>query len=178
MRIGRRMRTHRRWTAAVVCGAAISAGCSSSSAPRFDEFGVPVNRPVTRAQLAALPEATLRYPGSAVVKEIGSDEVATRDPEPDPAFAGAILTATTTEAQLYAWYTQWLTAHGYHQVTYYKLTDQVSGIAWRAPHGREQVHVSVFDAAQLAAQQHITAIVPPGGLVYEALLVGYRIDTR
>lgn len=139
---------------------------------------MPVNAPVTRAQLAALPEANLRYPGSVEVKSIGSDEVKTKDAEPDPAFVGAVLTTAATEAQLYAWYTEWLTGRGYQQVTYYRMTDQVSGMAWRAPKGREQVQVSVFDPAQLASQQHIIAQAPGGGVVYEAVLVGYRVNTR
>jgi hypothetical protein len=156
----------------------LAGGCASKSGVRLDAFGVPVNAPVTRAQLAVLPEANLRYPGSVEVRTIGSDEVKTKDAEPDPAFAGAILTAAATQSQLYAWYTQWLTARGYQQVTYYRMTDQVSGMAWRAPKGREQVQVSVFDPAQLDVQQHITAQAPIGGVVYEAVLVGYRVNTR
>ena len=113
-----------------------------------------------------------------MVKLIGSDEVATRDTEPDPAYAGAILTAKATAAQLYAWYADWATARGYHQVTYYRMSDQTSGVAWRAPGGREQVQVGVFDAAQLAAQQHIDASSSPGTLIYEEVLVGYRVNTR
>jgi hypothetical protein len=42
-------------------------------------------------QLSAHPEAQPRYPGSQVVKLVGSNETATRDTEPDPAYAGAIL---------------------------------------------------------------------------------------
>jgi hypothetical protein len=172
--------THHRIAHAVVAIAIVGVltGCASKSGVRLDAFGVPVNAPITRAQLAALPEAKLRYPGSVEVKSIGSDEVATKDPEPDPAYTGAILTAAATPTQLYAWYTQWLTARGYQQVTYYRMTDQVSGMAWRAPKSREQVQVSVFDPAQLAEQQHITAQPPAGGVVYEAVLVGYRVNTR
>jgi hypothetical protein len=163
---------------AVAIFGALTGGCASKSGVRLDAFGVPVNSPVTRAQLAALPEANLRYPGSVEVKAIGSDEVATKDPEPDPAYAGAILTTTATQSQLYAWYTQWLTSRGYQQVTYYRMSDQISGMAWRAPKGREQVQISVFDPAQLAEQQHITAQPPAGGVVYEEVLVGYRVNTR
>jgi len=113
-----------------------------------------------------------------VVKLIDSDTVATRDSEPDPAYAGAILTATATAAQMYAWYADWATGRGYHQVTYYRTSDQTSGVAWRAPGGREQVQVAVFDAAQLAARQHINASLSPGTLIYEQVLVGYRVNTR
>jgi hypothetical protein len=77
----------------------------------------------------------------------------TRDSKPDPAYVGAILTTTATAAQVYAWYAHWLNAHGYHQVAYYRMSDQTSGVAWRAPGGREQVQIGVFDAAELAAQR-------------------------
>lgn len=140
-------------------------------------MGLPTNKPITQLELSARPEAQLRYPGSLVVKVVGSDEVATRDSEPDPAYAGAILTTTATATQLYAWYAQWLTARGYHQVTYYRMSDQTSGVAWRAPGGREQVQIAVFDTAELAAQQHIS-VAADAGIIYEEVLVGYRVNTH
>jgi hypothetical protein len=51
-------------------------------------MGIPTNKPITQLELSARPEAQLRYPGSLVVKSGGSNEIATRDPEPDPAYAG------------------------------------------------------------------------------------------
>ena len=141
-------------------------------------MGLPINKPITQPELSAHPEAQLRYPGSLLVKSVGSDEVATGDSEPDPAYSGAILTTTATATQLYAWYAQWLTAHGYHQVTYYRTSDQTSGVAWRAPGGREQIQVGVFDATELAAQQHISVRSDAGTVVYEQLLVGYRVNTH
>jgi len=80
-------------------------------------MGIPTHKAITQLELSAHPEAQLRYPGSLVVKVVGSNEIATRDSEPDPAYAGAIFTTTATAAQLYAWYADWLTGHGYHQVT-------------------------------------------------------------
>ena len=145
---------------------------------RLDSLGLPTNRPISQLELSTHPEAQLRYPGSTLVKVVGSDEVATKDPEPDPAFVGAILTTTATAAQLYAWYANWLTAHGYQRVTYYRMSDQTSGVAWRAPGGREQVQVGVFDTAELAAQQHISVAAGAGTLVYEQVFVGYRVNTR
>jgi predicted heme/steroid binding protein len=113
-----------------------------------------------------------------VVKIVGSDEVATSDSEPDPAYVGAILTTTATDAQVYDWYAHWLSAHGYHQVTYYRTSDQTSGVAWRAPGGREQVQIGVFDTGELAAQQHISVAARTGTVVYEQLFVGYRVNTH
>jgi hypothetical protein len=154
------------------------AGCASRTGVRFDPMGIPTNKAITRLELSARPEAQLRYPGSPEVKPIGSNEVATRDSEPDPAYTGAILTTTATAAQLYAWYAVWLTAHGYHQVTHYRMSDQTFGVAWRAPGGREQVQIGIFDATELAAQQHISVAAGTGTVVYEHVLVGYRVNTH
>ena len=140
-------------------------------------MGLPTNKPITQRELSTHPEAQLRYPGSLVVKVVGSDEVATRDSEPDPAYVGAILTTAATATQLYAWYARWLTARGYHQVTYYRMSDQTSGVAWRAPGGREQVQIGVFDAAELADQQHIR-VAADAGMIYEQVFVGYRVNTH
>lgn len=153
-------------------------GCASPAGARLDSMGLPTNKPITQLELSSHPEAHLRYPGSLLVKVVGSDEVATRDSEPDPAYAGAILTIAAPATQLYVWYAQWLTARGYHQVTYYRMSDQTSGVAWRAPGGREQVQIGVFDTAELAAQQHISVEVGAGTVIYEQVLVGYRVNTR
>lgn len=113
-----------------------------------------------------------------MVEEIGSDETAKPNgQEPDPAYGGSIFTAGTTPTQLYAWYAAWLSAHGYHPVTYYRLTDQRSGVAWQVRDGREQVQIAVFDPRLLAVDQHVTATAPPGGVVYEELLVAYPAST-
>ncbi len=141
-------------------------------------MGLPTNRAITQAELSTHPEAQLRYPGSTLIKVVGSDEVATRDEEPDPAYAGAILTTNATPKQLYAWYADWLSARGYRQVTYYRMSDQTSGVAWRAPGGREQVQIGVFDATQLAAQQHVSVATGVGALIYQQVFVGYRVNTH
>jgi len=175
----RRRRAATRAIAAALIGAWLaSAGCSSPARARLDSLGLPTTRPITQLELSTHPEAQLRYPGSTLIKVVGSDEVATRDPEPDPAYAGAMLSTTATAAQLYAWYADWLTGRGYRPVTYYPMSDQTSGIAWRAPGGREQVQVGVFDRAKLAAQQHISIASGAGTLVYEEVFVGYRVNTR
>ncbi|HEY2043028.1 MAG TPA: hypothetical protein VGH11_10160 [Jatrophihabitans sp.] len=112
-------------TAAVFVGlVALTAG-SSKPASRSDPFGLPTGRPISRADLGSHPEAGLSFPGSRLVKEVGSDQTAKPNgQEPDPAYLGAIFTAVTTPARLYAWYAQWLTTREYHPATYYRLTDQ------------------------------------------------------
>jgi hypothetical protein len=177
-RSSRPLASKRALVAALIGVAAMSAGCSSPAGMRLDSMGIPTNRAITRLELSTHPEAELRYPGSTLVKVVGADEVKTRDSEPDPAYVGGILTTTATSVQLYAWYAQWLTARGYNQVTYYRMSDQTSGVAWRAPGGREQVQIGIFDPAQLASQQHISVAAGAGTLVYEEVFVGYRVNTR
>jgi hypothetical protein len=149
--------------------------CSEKPAVQLDHFGLPLNRPILQQQLRGYPEAGLAYPGSHLDKVVGSDQIAQpHSEEPDPAYHGAIYTAAaTTPAQLYNWYAHWLNARGFHPVTYYRLTDQRSGVAWQVGEGREQVQIAIYDPKLLAAQQKITVSVPLGGLVYTELLVAY-----
>jgi hypothetical protein len=159
---------------ALLAGVVALTACGRTPVPERDAFGLPLDRPISRADLGTHPEAGLSYPGSRLVRAVGSDQTAKPNgQEPDPAYGGAIFTAVTTPARLYAWYADWLTARGYHPVTYYRLTDQPSGVAWQVRDGREQVQVAVFDPRLLALDQHIRAPVAPGGLIYEELLVAY-----
>ena len=161
-------------SAALLTALLAVTACSPPAAARVDKFGLPLNRPITRADLRTHAEAALSYPGSQLVETIGADQSAKPNgQEPDPAYTGAIRTAATTPAQLYRWYAQWLTARGYHPVPYYRLSDQLSGAAWQVPNGREQVQIAVFDPRLLASDQKITVTVPTGGLIYEELLVAY-----
>lgn len=123
--------------------------------------------------MAAHSESHLYYPGSKVVRLVGSNQIAkTSEPEPDPAYAGAILTATVTATQLYAFYDQQLRARGFHTEPDYHLSSQVSGRTWEVDQ-RVQVQVGIFDPGLLEKDQHIATSPGPGGLVYEVILVGY-----
>ena len=149
------------------------AACTANPAPTVDASGLPVNRAVTRSELIARPEARLFYPGSMLVSKVGADQTPTSPgQEPNPAYSGAILTSSARPAQLYAWYGTWLKAHGYLPATDYRPASQVSGQAWQAHH-RLQVQVGVFDPKLLKADQGVSAMAPPGGVVYEEVLVGY-----
>jgi hypothetical protein len=151
---------------------ACSSGASGTT-DRVDGFGLPVGQPITRAELATHAESHLFYPGSTVVRSVGSNQIANPAAgEPDPAYAGAILTVSATSDQLYAFYDQQLLAKGYHSVTDYRLSSQVSGQAWEVDQ-RVQVQVGIFDPALLQQDQNITTATQPGELVYEVVLVGY-----
>ncbi len=123
--------------------------------------------------MAAHSESHLYYPGSKVVRLVGSNQIAkTFEPEPDPAYAGAILTATATAAQLYAFYDQQLRAKGFYTEPDYHLSSEVSGRTWEIDQ-RVQVQVGIFDPALLEEDENIATSPGPGGLVYEVILVGY-----
>jgi hypothetical protein len=166
----------------VVAATAVGLAACSSSGPsgggatatdHVDAFGLPIGKPITRAELATHAESHLFYPGSTVVRSVGSNQIANPAAgEPDPAYAGAILTASATADQLYAFYQQQLLARGYHSVTDYRLSTQVSGRAWEVDQ-RVQVQVGIFDPALLQQDQNITAVAEPGELIYEVVLVGY-----
>lgn len=164
---------HRRFLLVVAAAVAVS-GCTADTPPYRDAVGLPLNRPVTRADLHSHPEARLWFPGSRLVRAIGADQTSQQNgEEDDPAYAGAILTAHTTPARLYAWYAAQVAGRGYRGVIYYRQSDQPSGMAWQAPTGREQVQVAVYDPGQLAEQSHIRPRLPPGDLIYEELFVDY-----
>jgi hypothetical protein len=123
--------------------------------------------------LAAHRESHLFYPGSNVVRSVGSNQIPRpHKGEPDPAFAGAILTAAVSPDQLYAFYDRELRARGFHPVNAYRPSSQVSGQAWEVDQ-RVQVQVGIFDPARLERDQGIATAPGPGTIVYETVLVGY-----
>jgi hypothetical protein len=151
-----------------------SAACGQGSAQAVDSSGLPTNRPVTEGDLQAFEVTHLVYPGSRLLTRVGADQTPTRPgEEPNPAYIGAILVATATSTQLYAWYDRQLTAKGYEPAPDYRLSSESSGQAWQI-HKRLQVQVGVFTPAGVppaaAGEQNPAG---PGQIVYEALLVGY-----
>ena len=146
---------------------------ASRASTAVDAFGLPIGQPLTRAELAAHSESHLYDPGSKVIRLVGSSQIAkTSEPEPDPAYAGAILSATVTADQLYAFYGQQLRARGFYAEPDYHLASQVSGRTWEVDQ-RAQVQVGIFDPVLLEEDQHVATAPGPGGLVYEVILVGY-----
>jgi hypothetical protein len=150
---------------AVALACCLAVACSSGGGDAVDALGLPLHRPVTQAQLRAHPALLALLPGSQVVRRVGMDE--RRPPgadEPDPAFAGTIADVPASATALYAWYGHRLAAMGWRPAPYYRLSDQVSGQAWTAPHGNEQVQVAVYRSGG-----------DNGALRYEELLVDYRV---
>ncbi|HEV3281448.1 MAG TPA: hypothetical protein VG032_07565 [Acidimicrobiales bacterium] len=103
---------------------------------------------------------------------MGSNQTPNEKGEPNPAYAGAILTAPVTPAALYAFYRKQLEARGFHSVDDYHLSTQVSGQAWEVDQ-RVQVQIGVFDPTLFEADQPSGSAVRPGHLFYEEVLVGY-----
>lgn len=159
--------------AAGAAGMASVAACTSQTSVATDSSGLPVNRPVTRADLTSRPETHLRFPGSVVVKRVGMDETPNESgEEPNPAFTGAIFEAHATPSQLYAWFGSSLSKSGFGPARYFMQADQTSGRAWQFRQ-RLQVQVGVFDPNLLRSDAGIAVKPGPGELVYESVLVGY-----
>lgn len=151
----------------------VAAGCHPSSHASTDGSGLPVNRPIKKADLLRYPQAHLYYAGSHLLKTVGSDQTPTRaGEEPNPAYIGAILTVAASPAQLYSWYGQQLNRQGFESTADYRPSTQISGQAWQSHH-RLQIQVGVFDPLRLQADQGLTVAVPAGTTVYEVVLVGY-----
>jgi len=156
-----------------VAGLASVAACGNQTSVATDSSGLPVNRPVTRADLTSRPETHLRFPGSVVVKTVGMGETPNKSgEEPNPAFTGAIFEAHATPGQLYAWFGASLSRREFSPARYFMQADQTSGQAWQFRH-RLQVQVGVFDPNLLRSDAGIDAEPGPGELVYESVLVGY-----
>jgi hypothetical protein len=151
----------------------LTACGTSAGAQSVDAFGLPVGPPITRAELETHAESHLFYPGSKLVRRVGSNQIPNpHDTEPNPAYAGAILTASATPDQLYAFYRKELRPRGFYAVNDYRLSSQVSGRTWEVDQ-RVQVQVGIFNPLLLKQDQNITAVTQPGELVYEVVLVGY-----
>jgi hypothetical protein len=148
-----------------VASLGVLAGCAGAS---VDALGIPLHRPVTERQLARLPQSHVLYPGSLVVRQVGSDERRQRgEAEPDPAYAGVVATAHASPAELLRWYDDQMRGRGYRAATYYRAANQSTGGAWTLPGNREQVQVGVL------ASSRATAAV--GVVTYQVVLVSYRV---
>jgi hypothetical protein len=151
----------------------LTACGTSASAHSVDAFGLPIGQPLTRAELAAHSESHLFYPGSKLVRWVGSNQIPNpHETEPNPAYAGAILTASATAGQLYAFYEKELRPGGFYAVNDYRLSSQVSGRTWEVDQ-RVQVQVGIFNPVLLKQDENITAVTQPGDLLYQVVLVGY-----
>jgi hypothetical protein len=154
-------------------GLASLTACGSHTHVTTDSSGLPVNRPVKRADLVSRPEGHLRLPGSVIVQPVGMDQTPSKaGEEPNPAFTGAIFEVRATPSQLYAWYGSSLASRGFSPARYFMSADQTSGQAWQFRH-RLQVQVAVFDPTLLWSDAGIAVNPTPGELVYESVLVGY-----
>lgn len=164
-------RTTSRFSVVVLAGVSVVLASGCGSAPRFDRLGLALHRPVTRQEVRRLPDAALLYPGSRVVRAIGSDErKQPGEPEPDPAFAGNVAVARATVAALLEWYDRRLTSRGYRPATYYPLAGQPTGRAWTAPGNKEQIQVGLYAQSGSPA-----GLIPRGYVGYESVLVNYRV---
>ncbi len=162
------MATHRHRPTAVLLtvAALLIAGCGSSSSGsgKRDTQGLPLGL-VSYQEVKSHPEATLYYPGSEVVRVIGSGEVRNYiEGGSNSAFAGAILRTDDTPERVYAWYRAWVVDHGWQ-------TNEVSGASpWLSAQGyqrgsRERFLVAIDNPVVLS--QVLGSQVPTSGTLFE-----------
>jgi hypothetical protein len=155
--------------AVVVAVVASAVGCGQGA--ETDGLGLPLRQPVTQDELRTHPESAFLYPGSHTLRRIGADEHRqASEHEPDPAYAGVIASTTVSGARLLEWYERQLIARGYSRAAYYRPSNQVAGGAWTIPNSREQVQVGIYAPGAAPAGN-----VRRGGVIYEEMLVSYRV---
>jgi hypothetical protein len=110
-------------------------------------------------------ESHLYYPGSRVITTMGGSED-TNPLQPNPAFAGAILTTTDTADTVNVWYRRKLTAESppWQPYDIPSLTTQISAQGYRRG-SRERFSVGIDDPKLLA--ETLGRQVPTGGTVFE-----------
>ncbi len=106
--------------------------------------------PVTYEQVASHEEAHLYYPGARVFWRFGGGEERNLiEGGSNWAFAGAILLSEGAPQDLYAWYRQWMLAHGWQPEPTIRATTQVSIEGYHRGK-RELFRVAIDDPAALA----------------------------
>jgi hypothetical protein len=117
-------------------------------------------------QVKAHPEASLYYPGAQVVWPFGGgEERNVIDGGVNGAFAGAILRTNVSSESIYAWYKNWMAAHGWQSSPTIRATTQIS-VEGYARGDRERFSIAIDDPAELG--RTLGRPIPAGpGTVYE-----------
>ncbi len=99
--------------------AALVGACATSSQPPCTKSGVSSSGvpycPLTAAQVLALPDAQIYYPGSQVLRRHGSDGSRSVNGEPEDAYGITVLNASATASAIASWYQTTLAAAGWKQ---------------------------------------------------------------
>ena len=105
--------------------AALLGACATSTLPPCTKLGVSPSGvpycPLTAAQVLALPDAQIYYPGSQVLRRHGSDGSRSVDGEPEDAYAITELNASATGSVITSWYETTLTTAGWKQYEGYPV---------------------------------------------------------
>jgi hypothetical protein len=137
----------------------------STATPRagLDGDGLPLG-PVTYQDVSAHPEAALYYPGAKVVAVRGGDERTYMIEWRNSAHAGAVLASQDTADQIYAWYRQRLTAHGWSSCDIARTVDEISAQGYCRGH-RE--HFSVAVDTRLFREEMLGQTLPDANTIFE-----------
>jgi hypothetical protein len=80
--------------------------------PTYDKYGLPIQN-VSYEFVSSRPEAKLYYPGAKIFSPFGQPQRGTGT----VAFSGAVMTSNDSPEKIYAWYHDWLLAHGWQEHT-------------------------------------------------------------
>lgn len=131
--------------------------------PGRDHWGFP-RAAVTYHEASSHPEASLYSPGAHLIKRFGGQEQQVPFGGRSAAFAGGILETDADASQMYAWYRNWLTAHGWHPYDSPMLSTWKSRQAY-ARDSRERFIVAVDNPHLLGLT--IDRHLPSGQTIFE-----------
>jgi hypothetical protein len=118
---------------------------------------------VSVRDLEGHPEATLYYPGASVLSHGGTAEQSTLE-GPGSAYNVSILATPDAADRVYAWYSDWLIAHGWSNGVVLSTTAELSARAWNRG-TREIVNVAILDPARM--QSLFGSQIPSGQTLVE-----------
>ena len=144
--------------------AAATLALTRNSAPeRMASDGLP-RGPISYQEVSSHPEANLVFPGSSVVRKIGSGQLATFAGDRNPAFAGAIAATHAAPEAVNAFYRQWMLQHGWTPYDVFLVGGQLSNEGYkRGP--RERFTIGIDDPKSMS--KSISSPIPKGETVYE-----------
>jgi hypothetical protein len=82
----------------------------------YDQYGLQ-NPPVSYEFVSSRPEAKLSYPNGKILAPFGTKQERSWYSVTgyNTAFSGAVMTSQDSSGQIYKWYDDWLTQHGWHE---------------------------------------------------------------
>lgn len=119
---------------------------------------------VSYQEVSSRPEANLLYPGSTVIRKVGSGQEPSFAGNKSPAFAGAVAATTATAQQVNDFYSKWMTAHGWTPYSIGLVGPEISAQGYQRG-ARERFTLGIDDPKLLAGT--ISSSIPRDKTIYE-----------